>query len=236
MADGFRHVKLKIGQNLEADVRRCAIAREALGEEGTLMIDANQAFEVGQAIDWTLSLKDFAPWFVEEPTSPYDIQGHKAVKRALAGTGIGVATGEHCANRVLFKQLIAEDAVDIVQVDACRLAGLNEALTVFAIAAKYGKLVCPHAGGVGLCEYVQHLSMIDYVRIAGEIGERVIEYVDHLHEHFEDPCVVENGRYRAPSRPGFSVAMRTETLDEYRYPDGWVWRHAATLSEPAPAA
>lgn len=234
VADGFRHVKLKIGDDLDDDVRRCAMAREALGDEVRLMVDANQAFEVGQAIDWTLALKRFEPWFVEEPTSPYDIQGHKTIKRALAGTGIGVATGEHCANRVLFKQLIAEDAVDVVQVDACRLAGLNEALTVYAMAAKYGKPVCPHAGGVGLCEYVQHLAMIDYVRIAGELGDRVIEYVDHLHEHFEDPCVVENGRYAAPSRPGFSVAMRAATLDDYRYPDGRVWRETGADASQDP--
>ena len=234
VADGFRHVKLKVGEDLDADVRRCAIARGALGEEGRLMIDANQAFEVGQAIDWTLALKEFGPWFVEEPTSPYDIAGHKTVRSALADTGIGVATGEHCANRVLFKQLIAGDAVDVVQIDACRLAGLNEALTVYLLAAKYGKPVCPHAGGVGLCEYVQHLSMIDYVRVSGEIGERVIEYVDHLHEHFEDPCVVENGRYLAPLRPGFSVAMRAATLADYRYPDGRVWRDAAAAPGPAP--
>ena len=221
---GFKHVKLKVGDNLDDDLRRCAIAREVLGSGATLMVDANQAWEVEQAISWMRHLEPHSPWFIEEPTSPHDVLGHKKIKDALAGTGIKVATGEHCQNRVLFKQLIAADAIDIVQTDVCRLAGLNEALTVCAIAAKYGKPVCPHAGGVGLCEYVQHLSMIDYVRISAEIGERVIEHIDHLHEHFEDPCVVENGAYRAPSRPGYSIKMRPSTLLDYRYPDGREWR------------
>ena len=221
---GFKHVKLKVGDNLDNDLRRCAIAREVLGSGAKLMVDANQAWEVEQAISWMRRLEPHSPWFIEEPTSPHDILGHKKIKDALAGTGIKVATGEHCQNRVLFKQLIAADAIDIVQTDVCRLAGLNEALTVCAIAAKYGKPVCPHAGGVGLCEYVQHLSMIDYVRISAEIGERVIEHIDHLHEHFEDPCVIENGAYRVPSRPGYSIKMRPSTLLDYRYPDGREWR------------
>lgn len=224
LCNGFRHVKLKVGANPENDLRRCAIAREVLGSGAILMVDANQAWEVKQAIDWMRRLEPHAPWFIEEPTSPHDILGHKAIKEALAGTGIKVATGEHCQNRVLFKQLIAADAIDIVQIDVCRLAGLNEALTVYAIAAKHGKPVCPHAGGVGLGEYVQHLSMIDYVRISAEIGERVIEHIDHLHEHFEDPCVVENGAYRAPSRPGYSIKMRPSTLVDYGFPDGTEWR------------
>lgn len=224
VSQGFRHVKLKIGENLENDLRRCAIAREVLGNGGTLMVDANQAWEVEQAIDWIRRLAPFSPRFVEEPTSPHDILGHRRIKEALARTGIRVATGEHCQNRVMFKQLIASDAVDVVQVDVCRLAGLNEALTVYAIAAKYGKPVCPHAGGVGLCEYMQHLSMIDYARISAEIGERIIEYVDHLHQHFEDPCIVENGAYSAPSRPGYSIKMRSSALLDYRYPDGREWR------------
>lgn len=222
-SDGFKHVKLKIGENIEEDLRRCAIAREALGDDVKLMVDANQAWEVDQAIGWMRRLDQFSPWFIEEPTSPDDILGHKKIRDALSGSGIGVATGEHCQNRVLFKQLIASDAIDIVQIDACRLAGLNEALTVYMIAAKYGKSVCPHAGGVGLCEYVQHLSMIDYVRISCEIGDRVIEYVDHLHEHFEDPCLVRNGAYVAPSRPGYSVKMRDSTLRDYGFPHGPKW-------------
>ena len=225
-SDGFRHVKLKIGESLDYDLRRCAIAREALGDDVKLMLDANQAWEVDQAIDWMLRLESFSPWFIEEPTSPDDVLGHKKIRQALSGYGIGVATGEHCQNRVLFKQLIAVDAIDIVQIDACRLAGLNEALTVYMIAAKFGKPVCPHAGGVGLCEYVQHLSMIDYVRISGEIGERVIEYVDQLHEHFEDPCIVENGAYVAPSRPGYSVKMHAGSLHDYGFPHGAEWRES----------
>ena len=231
--DGFRHVKLKVGEDLESDARRCAIARKALGNRVRLMVDANQAWEVDQAIEWIGELKRFEPWFIEEPTSPYDVLGHKAIKQSLEGTDIAVATGEHCANRVLFKQLIANDAIDIVQVDACRLAGLNEALTVYMVAAKYGKLVCPHAGGVGLCEYVQHLSMIDYVRISADIGERVIEYVDHLHEQFEDPCVVRNGAYLAPSQPGFSIKMRDSTLRDYGYPEGRAWRTDGAADAPA---
>ena len=222
--EGFRQVKLKVGRDVEEDVRRCAIARDALGDDVKLAVDANQAWEVGQAIPWMRRLERFSPWFIEEPTSPDDVLGHRTIREALTHTGIGVATGEHCQNRVLFKQLIVADAIDIVQIDACRLAGVNEALTVYMIAAKYGKPVCPHAGGVGLCEYVQHLSMIDYVRISAEIGNRVIEYVDHLHEHFEDPCVVANGAYVAPSRPGYSVKMHESTLLDYGFPHGRKWR------------
>lgn len=232
-SSGFNHVKLKVGANMEDDLRRCAIAREALGEQVKIMIDANQAWEVEQAIDWTKRLRHVSPWFVEEPTSPDDILGHGKIREALAASGIGVATGEHCQNRVIFKQLIASHSIDIVQVDACRLAGLNEALTVFMLAAKYGKPVCPHAGGVGLCEYVQHLSMIDYTRISAEIGERVIEYVDHLHEHFEDPCIVRNGAYVVPSNPGYSVKMRPSALENYRFPDGREWCKRLTARPPA---
>lgn len=227
-SDGFRHVKLKIGKDLDDDLRRCSIAREVLGDDVKLMLDANQAWEIDQAVHWMHSLERFAPWFIEEPTSPDDVLGHRKIRESLAGSGIGVATGEHCQNRVLFKQLIAADAIDIVQIDACRLAGLNEALTVYMIAAKFGKPVCPHAGGVGLCEYVQHLSMIDYVRISGEIGDRVIEYVDQLHEHFEDPCIVKNGAYIAPSRPGYSVKMHADSLRNYGFPHGSEWRESET--------
>ena len=222
--DGFDRIKLKVGTDIERDLRRCAIARNALGSNGQLMVDANQAWEVEQAIGWMRRLECHLPAWIEEPTSPCDVLGHKRIRDGLAGSGIRVASGEHCPNRVLFKQFIVAGAIDIVQIDACRLAGLNEALTVYAIAAKYGKPVCPHAGGVGLCEYVQHLSMIDYVRLSAEIGERVIEYVDHLHEHFEDPCVVENGAYAAPVQPGFSVRMRAAALDDYKFPDGRRWR------------
>jgi L-fuconate dehydratase len=219
---GFRHVKLKVGVDLADDIRRCRIARQATGDGVRLMVDANQAWEVGQAIEWMRHLAPFRPWFIEEPTSPDDVFGHRAIRAGIGG--IQVATGEHCQNRVLFKQFIANDAIDVVQVDACRLGGLNEILTVYLLAAKYGKPVCPHAGGVGLCEYVQHLQMIDYVMISGEIGDRVIEYVDHLHEHFEDPCVVQGGAYRVPTAPGFSIKMRDASVERFAFPDGEVWR------------
>lgn len=234
VAQGFRHIKLKVGQDLDDDIRRCRLAREAIGPDVALMIDANQTWEVDQAIDWTRALAEFRPWFIEEPTSPDDVMGHRKIRQGIANgiakgvaNSIGdikVATGEHCQNRILFKQFIASDAIDVVQVDACRLAGLNEVLTVYLLAAKFGKPVCPHAGGVGLCEYVQHMSMIDYVMISGEIGERVIEYVDHLHEHFVDPCIVRDGAYRTPSAPGFSVQMKPDSVSAFEYPHGAEWR------------
>ena len=219
---GFRHIKLKVGANIDDDIRRLRSIRETVGEDIVLMVDANQAWEVNEAIEWMRRLAPFRPWFIEEPTSPDDIAGHKKIREAIGE--IQVATGEQCANRILFKQFIAGDAIDVVQIDACRLAGLNEILTVYLPAAKFGKPVCPHAGGVGLCEYVQHLSMIDYVMISGEIGDRVIEYVDHLHEHFVDPCVVRNGAYLAPTAPGFSVRMHGQSIADFEYPGGSQWR------------
>lgn len=221
VAQGFRHIKLKVGQDLKDDIRRCRLARATIGPDLALMIDANQAWEVDRAIDWVRELAEFDPWFIEEPTSPDDVMGHRKIRDQIGG--IKVATGEHCQNRILFKQFIASEAIDIVQIDACRLAGLNEVLTVYLLAAKFGKPVCPHAGGVGLCEYVQHMSMIDYIMISGEIGERVIEYVDHLHEHFVDPCIVRDGAYRVPAAPGFSVRMKPESVRAYQYPDGAEW-------------
>ncbi len=218
---GFQYIKLKVGKNLQDDIRRCKIARGVVGDKVKLMIDANQVWEVNDAIDWVNQLAPFNPWFIEEPTSPDDIFGHKKIRQRIGG--IKVATGEHCQNRILFKQFIASGAVDIVQIDACRLASLNEILTVLMIAAKYGKPVCPHAGGVGLCEYVQHLSMIDYVRISADLTDRVAEFVDHLHEHFEAPCRIENGAYTAPQEPGYSIKMHDETLTQYCYPDGSEW-------------
>jgi L-fuconate dehydratase len=222
VAQGFRHIKLKVGQDLDDDIRRCRIARDAIGPDVALIIDANQVWEVDQAIEWVSRLATFAPWFIEEPTSPDDVMGHRKIRENIGN--IKVATGEHCQNRILFKQFIASDAIDVVQIDACRLAGLNEVLTVYLLAAKFGKPVCPHAGGVGLCEYVQHMSMIDYVMISGEIGERVIEYVDHLHEHFTEPCVVRGGAYRAPTAAGFSVQMKPESVKAFEYPHGDEWR------------
>ena len=218
---GFKHLKLKVGVDLEDDKRRCTIARDVIGDDVKLMIDANQVWEVDQAIEWVNELAPLKPWFIEEPTSPDDIFGHKKIKENIGD--VMVATGEHCQNRIIFKQFIANDAIDIVQIDSCRLASINEILTVYMMAAKFGKPVCPHAGGVGLCEYVQHLSMIDYVRISADLTDRVVEFVDHLHEHFEDPCVIKNGAYMAPNKPGYSIKMFDNSLDMYRYPDGSEW-------------
>lgn len=212
---GFRHIKLKVGRDLDDDIRRLKVAREAIGDEVKLMIDANQVWEVDQAIDWIDKLAFAKPWFIEEPTSPDDVMGHARIRQAVAP--IKVATGEMCQNRILFKQFIMAGGIDVVQIDACRLGGLNEVLAVMLMAAKYDLPVCPHAGGVGLCEYVQHLSMIDFVAIAGTHEGRVIEYVDHLHEHFVSPCVIQNAAYVAPDAPGFSIEMKAESIERHRH-------------------
>ncbi|AGH44431.1 L-fuconate dehydratase [Paraglaciecola psychrophila] len=222
LEQGFKHVKLKVGQDLESDIRRCEIARKVIGNDTKLMIDANQIWEVDEAIEWTNQLAHVKPWFIEEPTSPDDIFGHKKIKQNIGD--IKVATGEHCHNRIMFKQFIANDAIDIVQIDSCRLASLNEILAVYLMAAKYGKPVCPHAGGVGLCEYVQHLSMIDYVHISADLTDRVVEFVDHLHEHFTDPCVIKDGAYVAPSKPGYSIEMFEKSVAAFTYPTGSEWQ------------
>jgi len=212
---GFSHVKFKVGRDLDDDIRRLTIAREELGDDMHIMIDANQVWEVGQAIDWVKALQFARPFFVEEPTSPDDIMGHKAIRQAVAP--VKVATGEVCQNRVMFKQFIKEGALDIVQIDSCRMGGFNEVLAVMLMATKYGLPVWPHAGGVGLCEYVQHMAMIDYIAISGEKDDRRIEYVDHLHEHFEDPCIVENGAYQMPTTPGFSIQIKPATFEEFGF-------------------
>jgi L-fuconate dehydratase len=221
LADGFRHIKLKVGADVEEDVRRCAIAREEMGPDLPLMVDANQAWDVETAIAWIGRLEPFGITWIEEPTSPDDVLGHAAVARAVHP--IGVATGEHCHNRVMFKQLMQADALAFCQIDACRLGGVNEVVAVLLLAAKYGIPVCPHAGGVGLCELVQHLAAFDYVAVGASWDDRIVEFVDHLHEHFVDPCVVESGRYRAPSLPGFSSEMRPESRAEHGFPHGSVW-------------
>lgn len=215
VAEGFDHVKLKVGQSVEDDIRRVAIAREVLGPERKLMIDANQVWEIDQAIRHLGALAFADPWFIEEPTSPDDVEGHRQIREAVAP--MRVATGEMCQNRVVFKQFIMRGAIDVVQIDACRLGGVNEVLAVLLMAAKYDLPVCPHAGGVGLCEYVQHLAMIDYLCFAGTTDGRVIEYVDHLHEHFVHPCVIEDGAYRAPAAPGFSIEMKPSSLATFDY-------------------
>ncbi|MCJ8508869.1 L-fuconate dehydratase [Rhizobium lemnae] len=212
---GFNHIKMKVGRDLEDDIRRLRIAREVIGPDRYLMIDANQVWEVDQAIDWVKQLSFCKPFFIEEPTSPDDVAGHRKIRQSIAP--VKVATGEMCQNRIMFKQFIAEGAIDIVQIDSCRMGGLNEVLAVLLIAAKFGLPVWPHAGGVGLCEYVQHLSMIDYVAVSGTKEGRVIEYVDHLHEHFLDPCRIENAAYMPPSMPGFSIEMKPETLVQFQF-------------------
>ncbi len=207
---GFNHIKMKVGRDLQDDIRRLRIAREEIGPDRFLMIDANQVWEVNEAVDWVKQLAFCKPFFIEEPTSPDDVAGHKAIREGVRP--IKVATGEMCQNRVIFKQMIAGGAIDIVQIDACRMGGLNEVLAVLLMAAKYGLPVWPHAGGVGLCEYVQHLSMIDFVAISGTMDGRVIEYVDHLHEHFLDPVRIENAAYMPPESAGFSIEMKPESI------------------------
>ena len=212
---GFSHIKLKVGRDIEDDIRRVRIAREVIGPERKLMIDANQVWEVDAAIPWVKALAFANPWFIEEPTSPDDIEGHRKIRENIGA--VKVATGEMCQNRIMFKQFIMRGAIDVVQIDACRLGGVNEVLAVMLMAAKYQLPVCPHAGGVGLCEYVQHLSMIDYLCIAGTHEGRVIEYVDHLHEHFVDPCVINGAAYMPPSRPGYSIEMHPASIEQYRF-------------------
>jgi L-fuconate dehydratase len=229
VADGFTQIKLKVGASLADDVRRFALAREAVGPDIRIAVDANQRWDVAAAIDWMTALAPYDPWWIEEPTSPDDILGHAAIRRGLAGAGPGgrpvrVATGEHVQNRIVFKQLLQADAIDVVQLDACRVGGVNENIAILLLAAKFGKPVCPHAGGVGLCELVRHLSFFDYVAVSGSLDDRVIEYVDHLHDHFLDPVVIIDGAYAAPTAPGFSAQLRPETLDAYAFPHGAVWR------------
>jgi L-fuconate dehydratase len=218
---GYHHVKLKVGANLDDDIRRLRIAREVIGYGANLMIDANQVWDVPEAITWVRALAEFKPLWIEEPTSPDDIHGHAAIRKAVAP--IGVATGEHGMNRVLFKQMFQADAIDYCQLDSARLASINEILAVYLMAKKFGVPVCPHAGGVGLCELVQHLSIFDYVAVSGSLDGRVTEYVDHLHEHFVDPCVVKNGAYVLPSRPGYSAEMYEDSIAKYSYPSGDYW-------------
>lgn len=215
VAEGFNHIKMKVGRDLDDDIRRLEIVRSIMGPDRFLMIDANQVWEVDQAIDWVKQLSRFNPYFIEEPTSPDDVSGHRAIRQAIAP--VKVATGEMCQNRILFKQFIKDGAIDIVQIDACRIGGLNEVLSVLLMAAKYNLPVWPHAGGVGLCEYVQHLSMIDYLVVSGTKEGRVIEYVDHLHEHFIDPCVIENAAYMPPTQAGFSIQMKPESIGKYEF-------------------
>jgi L-fuconate dehydratase len=221
LAEGWRHFKVKVGAAPDDDRRRVALVRDAIGDECTLMIDANQRWSVAEAIERVRALADFRLLWIEEPTSPDDVLGHAAIARAVSP--IGVATGEHCANRVLFKQLLQADAIRFCQIDSCRLGGVNENLAVILMAAKFGVPVCPHAGGVGLCELVQHLSMFDYLAVTGTSDGRVTEFVDHLHEHFVDPVVIRNARYMPPLKPGYSAEMHVASRAAYCYPNGAAW-------------
>jgi L-fuconate dehydratase len=218
---GFTHVKMKVGQDVQSDAARARIIRRELGPDGVLMMDANQYWDVNGAIAAMRVLGEFEPWWIEEPTSPDDVLGHARIRREIAP--IRVATGEHVQNRVIFKQLFQAQAIDVCQIDACRIGGVNEAIAVLLLAAKFGVPVCPHAGGVGLCEYVQHLALFDYIAVSGSLENRVVEWVDHLHEHFRDPAVVRDGRYLAPLAPGYSIEMLPESLARYEFPGGAAW-------------
>jgi L-fuconate dehydratase len=219
--DGFRQIKLKVGADLDDDLRRLKAARKAVGPDVKIAVDANQRWGVQEAIRWTKALAPYDPWWVEEPTNPDDVLGHAAIRKAVAP--IKVATGEHAANRVVFKQLLQAGAIDVVQIDACRVAGVTENVAILLLAAKFGVPVCPHAGGVGLCELVQHLAIFDYIAVSGSLDDRALEYVDHLHEHFTDPVIIKDGRYIAPQAPGFSAQMQPESLVTYNFPNGPAW-------------
>lgn len=224
LANGWTRIKMKVGANLADDMRRAEIIREAIGPNRILMMDANQVWDVEQAITNMAHLARFNPLWIEEPTSPDDVLGHTTIARAIAP--IGVATGEQVQNRVIFKQLLQAQAIHFCQIDATRLGGVNEVLAVLLMAAKFGVPVCPHAGGVGLCEYVQHLSIFDYICVSASLEGRIIEYVDHLHEHFIDPVIIRNGRYMPPVRPGYSIEMRPDSLYTYEFPTGSAWTAA----------
>ncbi|KQR78770.1 fuconate dehydratase [Burkholderia sp. Leaf177] len=221
VAQGWTHFKQKVGGNIEEDIRRARILRDEIGADRKLMMDANQVWDVDEAVANMRRLAQFDPWWIEEPTSPDDILGHASIRRRIAP--IGVATGEHCQNRVMFKQLLQAQAIDFCQIDSCRLGGLNEVIIVLLMAAKFGVPVCPHAGGVGLCEYVQHISMFDYVCVSASLDNRVLEYVDHLHEHFVSPVVIRNGRYMPPETAGYSIEMQADSLERFHFPDGAGW-------------
>jgi L-fuconate dehydratase len=221
LAEGWTHFKLKVGGDAAEDLRRARLVREKIGPQAKLMMDANQKWDVEEAIVRTRQLHEVDCWWMEEPTSPDDVLGHARIRRE---TGVRIATGEHCQNRVMFKQLMQAAAMDVCQIDSCRLAGVNENLAVILMAAKFGIPVCPHAGGVGLCEMVQHLSAFDYLRASATLEDRVTEFVDHLHEHFADPVRIRRGRYLLPDQPGYSTEILPETLDRYTFPGGPMWK------------
>jgi L-fuconate dehydratase len=222
LADGWTHFKVKVGGKPEDDLRRLTAVRAAIGPEHKLMIDSNQRWDVDEAIARINELSHLNLWWAEEPTHPDDVLGHARIAKAIAP--VGVATGEHAANRVIFKQLLQANAITFCQIDSCRLGGVNENLAVMLMAAKFGVRVCPHAGGVGLCEYVQHLSMFDFIGITGTMEGRVIEFVDHLHEHFEEPVTIRRGRYMPPTKPGYSITMKPDSRKRYQFPEGEIWK------------
>lgn len=222
LAEGWTHFKQKIGGDIEEDARRAALLREEIGWDNVLMMDANQVWEVDETVTKMRRLAEFDPLWIEEPTSPDDILGHAEIRHRVAP--IGVATGEHCHNKVMFKQFFQADAIDYCQLDAARLGGLNEVILVTLMAAKFGVPICPHGGGVGLCEYTQHISLFDYIAVSGSLEGRVLEYVDHLHEHFIDPVVINRGRYQVPEAPGYSIAMHAESQAQHRFPEGAAWQ------------
>ncbi|XP_078147579.1 mitochondrial enolase superfamily member 1 isoform X2 [Centroberyx gerrardi] len=229
LSSGWTRFKVKVGADLEDDVRRCRLIRQMIGPNNTLsvlcqMIDANQRWDVGEAVSWVSSLAEFKPLWIEEPTSPDDILGHAAISKALAPLGIGVATGEQCHNRVMFKQFLQASALQFVQIDSCRLGSVNENLAVLLMAHKFQVPVCPHAGGVGLCELVQHLILFDYISVSANLNNRMCEYVDHLHEHFTSPVVIRNAHYMTPKDPGYSCEMLESSVQRHQYPEGDVWK------------
>lgn len=222
LAEGWTHFKLKVGGDPKDDLRRAMMMREEIGWDNKMMVDANQKWGVNEAIARTNMLAEAKPYWMEEPTNPDDILGHARIRREVKP--VRIATGEHCHNRVMFKQLMQAEAIDVCQIDSCRVAGVNENLAILLMAAKFGVVVCPHAGGVGLCEYVQHLSMFDYLRVSCSLEDRVIEFVDHLHEHFLDPVRIVRGHYQLPTRPGYSIEMKPKSLEEYEFERGSIWR------------
>ncbi|TSL34558.1 Mitochondrial enolase superfamily member 1 [Bagarius yarrelli] len=225
LGEGWTRFKVKVGADLQDDIRRCRLIRNMIGPQNTMMIDANQRWDVSEAISWVSSLAEFRPLWIEEPTSPDDILGHAAISKALAPLGIGVATGEQCHNRVMFKQFLQASALQFVQIDSCRVGSVNENLAIMLMAAKFKVPVCPHAGGVGLCELVQHLILFDYISVSASLENRTCEYVDHLHEHFKSPTVIRNACYIPPKDPGFSCEMLESSVRKHQFPHGEVWRH-----------
>ncbi|KAJ6217609.1 hypothetical protein RDWZM_008766 [Blomia tropicalis] len=231
LAAGYKRFKAKVGTTIEEDRKRLQIIREEIGNECLLMVDANQKWEVNEAIETMSKLTQFNLLWIEEPTSPDDILGHAAISRALAPHGIGVATGEQCQNRIIFKQLLSSRAIQFCQIDSCRVGGVNELLSIMLMAHKFSIPVCPHAGGVGLCEYVQHLSMWDYVALGGSFENRMIEFIPHLSEHFHFPAKCEQGRYLVPEQPGYSAQMKDSSIEEYEFPNGPYWTKRASDSK-----